>query len=91
MQKIALAAAVMLASMLSISAQADAHGLKRHGYTPHAFHHSYKKQKLYKAKKRTRAMKRYRHRQAIKRGLSKRYFAKPHRRGKSAYYARRYR
>jgi hypothetical protein len=73
MMKIALASAVMLASLFTVSVQADAAGF-RHYHRSHAIHHGVKRHKVYKAQLRYRALKRYRHRHAIKRHYhSKRY------------------
>lgn len=81
MTRIALACAVMLASLFTVSAQADAAGFKRNSYKPHAVHYSIKKHKIANAKKRMKAFQRYRHR----------YVAKRHLHAKPYHFARRYR
>lgn len=71
MSRLALACAVMLASLFTVTAQADAAGFQR--YKPHvAKHHSvrkhkFQKHKIYKARKRIRALRRFRHRVIVKR------------------------
>jgi hypothetical protein len=65
MTRIALACTVMLASLFTFGAQADAHGFKRH--TPHVIHYNIKRHKFYKSQKQYRAVQRYRHRFVVKR------------------------
>jgi len=86
MSKVALACAVMLASLFTVSAQADAAGFNR--YKPHGVHHhnvrkhkfnNVRRHKVHKAQKRLRAMRRF----------QQRYFFK--RTHKPKYHVRRYR
>jgi hypothetical protein len=80
MTRLVLACAVILASLFTVSAQADAAGFKR--YKPHAVHHqNVHKHKVYKAQKRLKALRRYRQRFVFKR----------HRHDKPYHFARRYR
>jgi len=85
MSKLALAGAVMLASLFTVTAQADAAGFQR--YKPHvAKHHNvrkhtFQKHKVFKAQKRLRALRRFRHRFVVKR----------HRHDKPPRFVRRYR
>jgi hypothetical protein len=85
MTRLVLACAVMLASLFTVAAQADAAGFKR--YNPYVVqHHSVRKHKLqkhqvYKAQKRWKAMRRFRHRIIVKR----------HRHDKPYRFVRRYR
>jgi Ni/Co efflux regulator RcnB len=71
MSRLALACAVMLAALFTVTAQADAAGFQR--YKPHiAKHHSVRKHKfqrhrVYRAHKRLRALRRFRHRFIVKR------------------------
>ena len=68
MSKIALACAVLLASLFTAGAQADAAGFKRH--TSHAVHHYKAKPKfkaVYRSHKRVTALRRFQHRFVLKR------------------------
>ena len=83
MSKFALACAVMLASLFTAGAQADAAGFKRH--SPHAVHHYKAKPKfkaVYKSHKRVTALRRFQNRLVIK---------QQHRRLKAYRYVRRHR
>jgi len=66
MSRIALACAVMLASLFTVSAQADAAGFKRYSYKPHVVHHTVRKLKAHRAQKRLRALRRFRHRYVLR-------------------------
>jgi len=79
MIRLALACAVMLASLFTVAAQADAAGFKR--YKPHVVQHTVRKHQIHKAQKRFRAIRRFR----------LRFFANHHRRGHPYHFARRYR
>jgi hypothetical protein len=88
MTKIALACAVMLASLFTVSAQADAAGFNR--YKPHGIHkHHVRKHKFHNTRKYTshRAHKRLK---AVRR-FQKRHIFKRHRAHKPQFYVRRYR
>jgi hypothetical protein len=69
----------MLASLFTVSAQADAAGFKHRYGVQHSHVHKFQKHKVYKAKKRMRAMHRF----------QQRFNHKRHR--KPNYYVRRYR
>jgi hypothetical protein len=86
MSKIALACAVMLASLFTVSAQADAAGFNR--YKPHGVHHhnvrkhkfhNVRKHKVYKANKRLRAMRRFQQRYVFKRAYKPNYYVRRYR------------
>lgn len=71
MSRLALACAVMLAALFTVTAQADAAGFQR--YKPHVAKHysvrknTFQRHRVYKAHKRLRALRRFRQRYVFKR------------------------
>jgi hypothetical protein len=76
MTKIALACAVMLASLFTVSAQADAAGFKPRYGVQHSHVHKFQKHKVYKANTRLRAMRRFHQRFTHKRHRKPNYFVR---------------